>query len=256
MSEAARSFIDKQLGREAAYRLLPTFAPGLKQSWLPAWVGLLGELDETIFERSDPRVAQTKLLWWGKDLAAGASAQHPLSRQLLAAPHAARIGAEAWLALAQEALRLSLLDAAPRDWAEADALWRSLAERVAALESALCGVETSPQAVALQWQRQRLWHAMLLGRHDQSLAPLGWQADARRETPSARLWQDWSASNAAALDAERAARLPLHRTLLRGVWAWRLPRLLAGRPLHDGLAPGGAALLWRSWRAAVKAARS
>ena len=255
MSGAARSFIDKQLGREPAYRLLPLFAEGLGQSWLPAWVGLLGELDETAFERSDPRVAQTKLAWWAGDLLAGARAQHPLSRQLLGAPAAAGIDPAHWQQLAEAALALSCEEASPPDWAAALALWQPLARSVADLESALCGIRVDPSLVQWQWQRQRLWHALLLERPEQGLATLSWQSDVRGGS-AARAWADFARASGTLIDQERGAALPLHRALLRSLWDWRLPRLQRGKPAAALLAPPPPVLLWRSWRAAVKVSRS
>jgi hypothetical protein len=255
MSDAARSFIDKQLAREAAYRLLPTFAGGPDQSWIPAWVALLGELDESIFERSDPRVAQTKLAWWGKDLAAGDNAQHPLSRQLLRAPVAAQVEIAAWQRPVQEALRLAQFDAAPRDWPEADQRWLPMAAEVAAIESVLAGCRVSTGVVALQWQRQRLWYSLLLGQPAQGMAPLAWQADASAGDDAATRWQAFVDSHRDALAEERTARLPLHRSMLRGLWQWRLARLLRGRDPASLLAPAGLPLLWSSWRSARRAAR-
>ena len=255
MSGAARSFIDKQLGRESAYRLLPLFAQGLRQAWLPAWVGLLGEIDETAFERSDPRVAQTKLAWWAGDLLAGSRAQHPLSRQLLGAPAATGIDPAHWQQLAEAALALSRAEASPPNWAAARALWQPLAEAVAALESALCGTRVEPALVQLQWQRQRLWHALLLERPEQGLATLAWQSDVRSGS-AARAWADFAGACGELLDQERSARPPLHRALLRSQWDWRLPRLQRGRPAAALLAPPAPVLLWRSWRAAVKVSRS
>lgn len=254
MSDAARSFIDKQIGRESAYRLLPVFAGGMRQEWSPAWVGLLGELDETMFERSDPRVAQTKLAWWGSDLAAGQRAQHPLSRQLLAAPPAAQVSAQDWQQLAEAALRLALQDATPADWESARSLWQPLAERVALIERRLFAVEVDPQLVMLQWQRQRLWHAQLLDRPEQSAAPLAWQADVGRS--AATSWQAYATASESLLSTERKAGLPLHRSLLRSLWQWRLTRLRQGTDAAQLLAPSAPGLLWRSWRAAVKVARS
>ncbi len=256
MSGAAGSFIDKQLGREPAWRLLPLFANGLAQPWLPAWVALLGELDQAIFERSDARVAQTKLAWWGKDLAAGQSAQHPLSRALLAAPRSASIGTDAWQALAHDALRLSLVEHAPRDWQEARVLCQPLAESVARVEGALIGHPVCAQSVALQWRRQRLWWSLLQEAPAQSLMPLGAQAALARGEPSADLWRDFSAAQADDLAVEATADLSLHRALLRQHWQWRLPRLREGLQPAKTQAPGAVGLLWRSWRAAVKVARS
>ena len=254
MSDAARSFIDKQIGREPAYRLLPLFAGGLDQAWLPAWVGLLGELDETIFERSDPRVAQTKLAWWGSDLAAGQRAQHPLSRQLLGAAPAARVAQRDWHQLAESALQLAMQEAAPVDWQQARLLWQPLAECVAAIEQCLFGTEVDPRLILLQWQRQRLWHAQLLQRPEQSAAPLAWQADLERA--AAASWQTFATHSADLLAAERVAAAPLHRALLRSLWHWRLQRLQRGDEAVRLLSPSAPGLLWRSWRAAVKVARS
>lgn len=256
MSGAAGSFIDKQLGRESAWRLLPLFASGMQQSWLPAWVALLGELDEAIFERSDARVAQTKLAWWGKDLSAGQGAQHPLSRALLAAPGAAAITADRWQQLAFEALQLSSLEHSPRDWAESRSLWQPLAGCVAALESLLLGHPVEVSSVSLQWRRQRLWQALLQDAPERGLIPLGWQAGMARGETGATLWQDFAAAEAESLAVEQSARLPLHRALLRSQWQWRLARLRRGVPPPQALAPGAMRVLWRSWRAAVKVSRS
>lgn len=255
MSGASGSFIDKQLGREPGWRLLPVFAKGLGQDWLPAWAALLGELDETIFERSDPRVAQTKLAWWGTDLGAGQRAQHPLSRELLGAAGAAAIDASSWQLLAHEALRMALVDETPGDWAAAGARWEALATRVAMLESALCGIPVAPACVALQWRRQRLWHALLRDKPAQSLAPLGWQAALARGDSISQLWQQFADAEAGNLAIEQAERLPLHRALLRCQWQWRLDRLRRDHGVAGAMPPGPARLLWRSWRTAMKLSR-
>lgn len=255
MSEAAESFIDKQLRGEAAYRLLPLFARGLGQDWLPAWVALLGEIDETAFERSDLRVAQTKLAWWAQDLAAGRQAQHPLSRALLGLPQAASMAAERWQRLVGAALELSQQEASPADWPSAQARWRPLAEAVAAVESELLAAPVDPVSVLLQWQRQRLWRAALGSRPESGLGPLGWQVDLGAPA-AAEAWQGFVGASDELLAAEAAARLPLHRALLRSLWHWRLQGLCRGAPPAELLAPSPPRLLWRSWRAAVKVSRS
>jgi hypothetical protein len=256
MSDAARSFIDKQLQREPGHRLLGTFAAGLGQDWLPAWVALLGELDEATFERTDLRVAQTKLAWWGEDLASGMRAQHPLSRQLLATPGAAGIAPDRWRRLAETALQLSQQEHSPADWAQAGSFWRPLATCVAELEGGLFGRPVEVESVLLQCQRQRLWQSLLRQAAAPKLAPLAWQAELQRGAPAVDAWRGFSTASHAELAGEAGAQLPLHRALLRSIWQWRMPRLLRGVAPSQALAPGAAQLLWRSWRAAVKVARS
>lgn len=256
MSEAARSFVERQLGRESAWRMLEPFSAGLEQHWLPAWVALLGELDESMFERSDPRVAQAKLSWWASDLAAGTSAQHPLTRALLAAPAARAIDTARWRRLGSEALAMSQAESLPGDWEDAAARWGVLAGCVADIESRMFGVDLPVAAVRLQWQRQRLWWAQLRGQPEQGVAPLAWTADSADPATRARGWHAFAEASAAAIRDEAGSALPLHRALLRSQWRWRLAALLRGRPPETLLAPAPLRLLWNSWRAAVKVSRS
>jgi hypothetical protein len=202
------------------------------------------------------RVAQTKLAWWGEDLAGGVRAQHPLSRQLLATPGAASIGSTSWRRLAEAALQLSQREDSPADWSQADSFWRPLAGCVAELESRLFGRPLEVDSVLLQWQRQRLWHALLQGPSGHGLAPLAWQAELQQGAPMADAWRAFSQARRAAFACEAGSQLPLHRALLRSIWQWRLPRLLRGAAPPQALTPGAARLLWRSWRAAVQVARS
>lgn len=254
MNGPAQPYIDRQLQREAAFRLLVPFAGGVGQAWLPAWVGLLGELDESMFELSDPRVARAKLAWWGQDLAAGAGAQHPLSRRLLGAAVAAGIEAAAWTRLAQACTAMTLVEPAPADWAGADACWLELARAVAAVEGGLLGQPVDPGLVAVQAQRQRMWRASLRDAPEQGLAPPSWADAVRDRSRVAAAWREWAQAHGEALARESAARLPLHRALLRTVWQWRLSVLLRGADPARAIAPPALVLLWRSWRAARRAA--
>lgn len=250
--DAAESFIARQLAREPDWRLLPVFLPAEQRGWMPAWLALLGELDEAMFEVSDPRVAQTKLAWWGEDLAAGARAQHPLSRRLLAAEQAAALPATRWRELAAESLRLALIEHAPADWAEAQARWEGLAHCVAGIESHLCGREVGTYRVREQWQWQRLWWALRQKRMERSVAPLPLQATALLDYPVHPVWEALARHCAYTL-AGAAPTLP--RELLRRGWQQRLQALRGGARPEAVAEPAALVLLWRSWRSAQRVAR-
>ena len=245
--DAAESFIARQLAREPNWRLLPVFLPADQRGWMPAWIALLGEIDEAMFEVSDPRVAQTKLAWWGEDLAAGARAQHPLSRRLLAADAAAALPSARWRALAAESLRLALVDFAPADWADAQARWEGLARCVADIESQLCGRQVGAGLVREQWQWQRLWSALRHRRMERSVAPLPLQAPALLDYPVHPVWDELYRHAGGTL-AEPAPTLP--RELLRRGWQQRLRALRRGVRPEAVAEPSPLAVLWRSWRSA------
>jgi hypothetical protein len=250
--DAAETFIARQLAREPGLRLLPVFLPPAQRGWLPAWVALLGELDEAMFEVSDSRVAQTKLAWWGNDLAAGGRAQHPLSRRLFGHPAAAAVAAADWRGLAGSALALAMIEHAPADWEDARQRWEALAGQVAAIEAQLCGRPVAAAAVREAWQLQRAWSALRQRRMERSVAPLPLQAPALLDYPVHPLWEALAQQCDGFLAAADAPSL--HRDLLQAVWRWRLARLRRGRPPEQAAEPGALRWLWQSWRRARRQA--
>jgi hypothetical protein len=53
---------------------------------------------------------------------------------------------------------------------------------------------------------------------------LAWQADVGRASHAAERWRTFADAHLDALAAERSAPLPLHRSMLRSLWHWRLAR--------------------------------
>jgi len=257
MAEASASYIAKWQQRQPEMRVLEAFAAPDQRTLLTHWWALWNELDEAMFELSDPAVARSKLAWWGQDLAAGARAQHPLVRALLAEPRAAAVSAARWRELAQQAIALASDEFAADDIAGVKARWQPLADVFAVLEQALFG-RADAARIAAQWQMARALRALRRGQPERAGLPLQLLArhglvlgDLSGQEPPSAFWRDYrdelygTAAEAAALP--RRARDEFDRL--------QLNRLVAGQPLARAMAISPWRALWLAWRAARRGAR-
>lgn len=249
---AARSFIDKWQQDEPELRLLAVFLPELLRQLGPIWLTLLHELDQAMFETSDPAVSRTKLAWWGEDLAAGRDARHPLAQALLSCA-VVSVAPMDWRQLARSAIALAEHDSSAADWDALRARWQPYAEQVAALESALFGQPSATDIVLVQSIRGRCLRALQLQQPERMPVPL--QLRARFGAELATQAEAWRQVGAALSAVERLRRnpAPMHRHLIERRDGERIARLAAGAalPLRP-VSPWRP--LWWSWRAARAAA--
>ena len=174
--------------------VLPVFVPSTSRTVAFAWIALLGELREALFERSDPRVTGLKCAWWAEELQGmgRGAARHPLGR-VLASTHVP------WGGVAGPLLALAADDSPPADAGDASAALRPLAEALAAIDAVL--LDRAPvdeglvASLVRHWQAQRLW----MGRADADGAriPMAfWARHGRRRADSAdapEVHRDWAA---------------------------------------------------------------
>ena len=85
LDEGLRAAFAKAEAREPIHRAAAGFVPMESRIVFMAWVALLEELRECVFELSDPRVTAVKSGWWAEELdgVARGAARHPLTRVLV-----------------------------------------------------------------------------------------------------------------------------------------------------------------------------
>lgn len=247
MSEAIAHFVAKWHRREPEMQQAEVFCPPSLQPRFRAWGALLHELRESVFELSDPRVAQVKSQWWAEELAglsAGRS-RHPVTAPLAGLP-------ADWTTLAG-ALLAQVVDESPRP-ADADralAQLLPLSSAIVAAEAAVFERGAGPrdaEALAVHLLAQRLPEGLLaedqarlpmnlLARHGVSAADVA----AGRGEP---LLRDWAGELLVRLPPAAAHPVPFRR-LRSGFDRARLARLKAGKGFDP---PGPLTTLLRAWR--------
>lgn len=248
-SEAATigHFVSKWQAREPEMRLAEVFCPATQKLLFQSWGALLHELREAVFELSDARVTEVKLLWWAEELSGLAQGRqrHPLTRSLagMAAP---------WPALAAALIEFRADEARAANTELAIARLVPLAAAVIAVEAVLFNAPASDRQVrslAVHWLLHRLPDGLsaddsaclpmhLFARHDATPAQV---AAGRGE----RLLQDWAGELLQALQANIGHAAMLRRARHRFDRA-RLQRIAAGRGFSH---PAAFATLWRAWAA-------
>lgn len=250
MSLQADAFVSKWLATEPALGILEAFLPAPRYRAEIAWFALQCEIDEAVFELSDPAVARTKLAWWGEDLAAGVAARHPLARQLL--PQAAAVEPSLWRQLALTAIDLAADDLVAADEAALNTQWRPLTEALAALEAALFAAPVAAASIAASWRLRRLRRALAGGQFERSALPM----NLRARWPQLPQWieagsaQAWAEISAAWLPELSRPTATASRRLRNRIDRQRLLRLSRGQRLQAVERPPAATALWHAWRAA------
>jgi phytoene synthase len=221
-----------------------------------AWVALLEELRECVFELSDPRVTAVKSGWWAEELdgVARGAARHPLTRALV------RSGGP-WAGIGDALLAVAGDDAPSADFDGAMAALRPLAEALLRVEAHLFGaapgIDAPAHGLAVHWLRLRLERG--LDANDRGRVPLamfarhGLRRDQLGGTEAEALRRDWARQLHDALPA----------ALPQG---WAYPRLIGlhtdrralrcaaeGRGASRGITTGFLEV-WLAWRCARNAA--
>jgi len=247
----ADSYIAKWLAREPEMELAQVFCPAVERPLFALWGALLNEFDEAVFELNDTTVAQTKLAWWSDELARGAqgSSRHPLLRDFFLHDAARRIEPARWQVLGHAAIRLAADESTPSDTAAALTRHRPYSEALARIESALFGVVTPVEALALhpllrQWPQGEAastlrWPLQLLARHQSGVGEV-------RSESAAALRRDFAAELLALHGKSRGGAL--FRRCRSALDAGRLRQLAAGRSAAPAM--GRWRTLWLLWRAA------
>lgn len=175
---ALQGYVDKWLQWQPEARAAEVFvAPPVRPLWR-AWGALATEIAEATFELADAGVARTKLAWWGQDLAAAASARHPVAKALFAHAPALAVPERRWRELAFEAARLSASAHDPADVAAAVGELRPLAEALAAIEAELLG-DSNAVHWAVHLQATRSLRALAGLRAERARLPPGAREDLR-----------------------------------------------------------------------------
>ena len=209
---------------------------------------VLAEWHESMFGAQDARVRLTKLAWWGRDLAQGVAAQHPLGRIVARAGAERGLDAARWTAAVDAASVLAIHDDVDSDAAAGCARWRPLAEAVAAIEQGLLGQPVDAETVSAQWRTETL-----LSQLHAANAPL-LPMNLRARFGAIERWREGLPDGWRALHAEwgqpersRGGMLRhLRHRLQRDFWR----RLCAGRQPEQAVALRPVGLLWHSWQAA------
>lgn len=193
LPEDVAHHVAKAEARLPVLSILPVFVPPASRPVALAWIALLGELREALFERSDPRVTGLKCAWWAEELQGmgRGAARHPLGR-LLASTRVP------WAEAADPLLALAVDDTPPADTAAASTALRPLATPLAAIDATLLGRPSIDpalvEALVRHWQSQRLW----VGRADADGARIPmtfWARHGRRRTDAAEateVHRDWA----------------------------------------------------------------
>jgi phytoene synthase len=256
LDEGLRAAFAKAEAREPIHRAAAGFVPMESRAVFMAWVALLEELRECVFELSDPRVTAVKSGWWAEELdgVARGAARHPLTRALV------RSGGP-WGGVGGALLAVASDDAPAADLEGAITALRPLAEALVRVEAHLFGAEANIEAparsLAVHWLRLRLERG--LEASDRGRVPLvmfarhGLRRDQLAGTEADALRRDWA--------------LQLHDALpAASPKGWAYPRLIglhtdrrALRCAAEGRGPSrgittGFLEVWQAWRCARNAA--
>ena len=256
LDEGLRAAFAKAEAREPIHRAAAGFVPMESRIVFMAWVALLEELRECVFELSDPRVTAVKSGWWAEELdgVARGAARHPLTRALV------RSGGP-WAGIGDALLAVASDDAPSADFDEAMAALRPLAEALLRVEAHLFGaapgIDAPAHGLAVHWLRLRLERG--LEASDRGRVPLamfarhGLRRDQLAGTEAEALRRDWARQLHDALPA----------ALPQG---WAYPRLIGlhtdrralrcaaeGRGASRGITTGFLEV-WLAWRCARNAA--
>lgn len=216
LPEDVAHHVAKVESRLPVLSVLPVFVPPSSRPVALAWIALLGELRESLFERSDARVRDLKCAWWAEELQGMGRgvARHPLGRVLAST-------FVPWAEAAGPLLALAGDDAPPVDSEAASVALRPLAEPLAAIDATLLGrPSVDPGLIAAlvrHWQAQRLW----VGRADPDGAriPMAfWARHGRRRADSAdatAVHRDWAAYLRGGESGPISGESLLHRVLYR-----------------------------------------
>jgi hypothetical protein len=257
LDEGLRASFSKAAGREPLLAAGLAFVPRASRPAYAAWCGLIGELRETLFERSDPRVTGMKSLWWAEELAGWrrGAFRHPVGRPLVAQPALAGT----WESVA-DAIPLLAAEPEPTPDAEAalDALW-PLSEALVQVERVLfaAGGDATAQAraLAVHWLRHRLEQG--LEAPDRARVPLalfarhGLRRDQLASAEAAPLRRDWAARLLSELPAAPVRGWAYPRTLALAEDLARLSAIQAGRSTPTR---GSLSRVWQAWRLARRSA--
>jgi phytoene synthase len=194
--DAFHSFAEKWLADNPEQRIVAVFRAPVQQRVAAAFGALVHELENSAFELREPQVAAAKLAWWRRELAQARHgvAQHPITRELLAAAAPQALAGSGIEGLADGAL--ALVDApAPADLTAQRSALTAFYAPVAALEARLSAMPVSAHNVDL-WTSARLVRWLrtparladqalalpldLLARHGVTRAGLDADAPARR----------------------------------------------------------------------------
>lgn len=251
-------FFAKAEAREPILGAALGFVPEGSRSTFQAWIGLLAELRECVFELSDSRVTALKIGWWVEELEGvrRGAARHPLTRVLI------RHGGP-WSAVTPVLAAVAADHDPPPDFEHAVADLRPLADALLAVERHLFGlddktIEIQSRALVLGWLRHRLERGLEAA--DRARVPLALFArhGLRREQLALQeadaLRRDWAGCLLAALPAvQETEGWAYPRRLSLQADRRALAALAVARP--QGTGRGGAFLLvYNAWRLARRAA--
>jgi phytoene/squalene synthetase len=245
---AAAEFIRKAEARDPHLVVASLFVPEPARARFQAWMALLSELTEAIFELSDPRVTQVKVGWWAEELhgLSKGAARHPISRLL--------VRSEApWSSAVAPLLALASNDETASDASAALAALMPLARALCVIEAALlgghAGSEGAAQGMAIQWLAIRLNRGRTAA--DGARIPMaffarhGVRSEQLADDAAEPLLRDWAGHLASLVpNAEKNWAYP--RTLS----ASATRRALRARTKGKDLQVSGLPAVWMCWQAA------
>ncbi len=256
LDEGLRAAFAKAEAREPIHRAAAGFVPVESRVVFMAWVALLEELRECVFELSDPRVTAVKSGWWAEELdgVARGAARHPLTRALV------RSGGP-WDGVGDALIPVASDDAPAADLEGAIAALRPLAAALVGVEAHLFGaapgIDAQARCLAVHWLRLRLERG--LEASDRGRVPLvlfarhGLRRDQLAGTEGDALRRDWAMQLHDALPVAATAGWAYSRLI--GLQADRRALRCAaeGRSLSRGITTGFLDV-WRAWHCARNAA--
>lgn len=203
---ALASFLEKWRHRWPEWSVAETFVPAARRDCVVAWFSLLLEFEDAMNITGDPLPADAKLAWWTEELRSWQNrrSRHPLGRLLepVAAP---------WAALGDALPVIVQARSLDEDRDAAFTVLRDYGESVAAVEVALLGASTAPDALIAQLLAQRLAEQRLA---DSTMVDAGLREAMRRNAED--LLARWPSTASGARERRMFARFA--RTRLQG-WA-------------------------------------
>lgn len=256
LDEGLRAAFAKAEAREPIHRAAAGFVPMESRVVFMAWVALLEELRECVFELSDPRVTAVKSGWWAEELdgVARGAARHPLTRVLV------RSGGP-WAGIGNALLAVASDDSPSADLDAAIVALRPLAEALVRVEAPLFGaepdIEAQARTLAVHWLRLRLERG--LEAIDRGRVPLmlfarhGLRRDQLAGTEADALRRDWAMQLHDALPVASPQGWAYPRLIGLHTDRLALRRVAEGRGASRGITTGFLEV-WQAWRCARNAA--
>lgn len=256
IDEGLRAAFAKAEAREPIHRAAAGFVPMASRAVFMAWVALLEELRECVFELSDPRVTALKSGWWAEELdgVARGAARHPLTRVLV------RCGGP-WGGMGDALLAVVADDAPAADREGAIAALHPFAMALVRVEAHLFGgepaIEMQARCLAVHWLRLRLERGLEAG--DRARVPLvlfarhGLRREQLAGPEGEALRRDWARQLQELLPAGSPRGWAYPRMLGLHVDRGALERTAQARDASRSLATAFKDV-WHAWRCARNAA--